>query len=151
MKGEGFISFILYTERIAKNIKRIADSVMKPYGLRSSHIMCLLRISENEGGISSSELALACGVDKAFISRITFELTDKEYITKSSAHVYKTKFVLTEKGKEINNIINEATSLAIAEITRDISAEKMRTFYSVLSKLDSGISDILKKENDYGN
>lgn len=151
MKGKGFIPFILYTERIAKNIRRIGDSVMKPYGLRCSHVMCLLRISEREGGLSSTELASACGVDKAFISRVTFELADKGYIKKGSQHAYKTKFVLTEKGKEINEIINEVTSSAIAEITKDISAEKMRIFYDVMSKLDDGIFDILKKENNYGN
>lgn len=151
MREEGFIPFILYTERIAKNIKRIEDSVMEPYGLRSSHVMCILRISEHEGGLSSAALSSACGVDKAFISRITSELTDKEYIKKGSEHAYKTKFVLTEKGKDINDIINEAISSAIKTITKDIPADKMRTFYDVLSTLDDGIADILKKESDCGN
>ena len=54
-------------------------------------------------------------------------------------------------GKDIHNIINEAVTSAIETITKDISAEKMRTFYDVLAKLDDGIADILKKENDYGN
>ena len=151
MRGKGFIPFILYTERIAKNIKRIEDSVMQPYGLRGSHVMCLLRIAEKDGGSSSDPLASACEVDKAFISRITSELKDKGYIEKNSPQAYKSKFVLTEMGKDIHNLINEAVTSAIETITKDISADKMRTFYDVLSKLDDGIVDILKKENDYGN
>ena len=74
MESERFVPFVLYTERIAKNIKRLADKKMEPYGLRSAHIMCILQLSKSDSGLSSMELAEVCGVDKAFISRITTEL-----------------------------------------------------------------------------
>ena len=81
MESERFVPFILQTERIAKNIKRLADAKMEPYGLRSAHVMCILQLAKSEKGLSSAELSEACGVDKAFISRITTELTEKGYIS----------------------------------------------------------------------
>lgn len=145
MQEKGFVPFTLYTERIAKNIKRIADSVMEPYGLRSSHVMCLLRLSESGVGMSSAALADACGVDKAFVSRITNELSEKGYIERErSPRMYKAKFSLTEKGVDICKIIGKAVSDSINEITKDIPSAKMKIFYEVLAELDGGISNVLK-------
>ena len=80
MESDRFSPFVLYIERISKNIKRIADEEMEPYGLRSSHVMCILQLAKNVGGLSPTALSDACGVDKAFISRITSELIEKKYI-----------------------------------------------------------------------
>ena len=66
MNAERFSSFVLFIERISKNIKRVADIKLEPYGLRSSHLMCILQLAKSEGGLSSTGLAEACGVDKAF-------------------------------------------------------------------------------------
>ena len=98
MDNERFTPFVLIIERITKNIKRIADMEMEPYGLRSSHVMCILQLAKSENGLSSSALAEACGVDKAFISRITSELLEKNYIVKEivPGKTYKTSFLLTE-------------------------------------------------------
>ena len=94
MDQERFTPFVLLIERISKNIKRIADKEMEPYGLRSSHVMCMLQLAKTENGLSSSALAEACGVDKAFISRVTTELLEKGFIIKvqDGAKIYKTNF-----------------------------------------------------------
>ena len=78
-----FASFILSIDRISKNIKRIKNSVMEKYELRSAHVMCLLNLVKSGEGLNSTELAEACGVDKAFISRITGELENRQYITRN--------------------------------------------------------------------
>ena len=69
-----FASFILSIDRISKNIKRIKDNAMEKYGLRSAHVMCLFNLVKSKEGLNSTELAEACGVDKAFVSRVTTEL-----------------------------------------------------------------------------
>ena len=51
MDTERFTPFVLYIERISKNIKRIADEKMEPYGLRSSHIICIMQLGKSEGCI----------------------------------------------------------------------------------------------------
>ncbi len=149
MESERFVPFVLYTERIAKNIKRLADEKMKPYGIRSSHIMCVLQLAKSENGLSSVELSNACGVDKAFISRITTELSEKNYIIRAigpKQGKYKTKFVLTEEGKKIHGVITELLSSFISEINRNTSIKKLEIFYDVLSSIDNELDAITNKE-----
>ena len=147
MDSERFSPFVLYIERISKNIKRIADIKMEPYGLRSSHVMCILQLAKNEGGLSSTALADACGVDKAFISRITSELMDKEYIKKDEENAvgkYKTKLILTEKGEEINGVIVNILEECFHEVDAKLTSKKLGVFYDVLEKVDTGIAELLK-------
>ena len=147
MDSERFSPFVLYIERISKNIKRIADSKMEPYGLRSSHVMCILQLAKSENGLSSTELSEACGVDKAFISRITSELMEKKYITKDEENavgIYKTKLILTENGKEINKIIVGILEDCFKSVDARLTKKKLDVFYDVLEKVDTGIELLLK-------
>lgn len=138
---------ILAFDRITKNTKRIIDTVLKEHDLRSTHASCFFRICEANDGLTSTELAEACGVDKAFISRITAELTENGYICKDPASVgmiYKRKFVLTEKGHEIYDaLLNELSK--ITSKTRDkLTDAKLQAFTEVLDVLDKNITDYLK-------
>ena len=147
MASERFSPFVLFIERISKNIKRIADTKMEPYGLRSSHVMCIFQLAKSENGLTSTALADACGVDKAFISRITTELMEKKYIEKDEENAigkYKTKLILTEKGKEINDIIVQNLEECFQEIDSNITSKKLNIFYEVLDKIDSGVADLTK-------
>ena len=145
MEGERFTPFVLLIERISKNIKRIADKEMEPYGLRSSHVMCMLQLAKTKDGLSSSALADACGVDKAFISRITNELLEKGCIKKedNSQKKYKTNFILTDKGKEINKKMTEIVSNYVRLVNQNVSKKAIENFYEVLNEFDSEISDII--------
>lgn len=147
MDSERFSPFVLFIERISKNIKRIADIKMEPYGLRSSHVMCILQLAKSEGGLSSTALADACGVDKAFVSRITSELMEKKYIMKDEENAigkYKVKLILTESGKEINKVIVGILEESFRSVDSKLTSKKLEVFYDVLSKVDSGIDELLK-------
>lgn len=147
MDSERFSPFVLFIERISKNIKRIADIKMEPYGLRSSHVMCILQLAKSEGGLSSTALADACGVDKAFVSRITAELMDKEYIMKDEENAkgkYKTKLILTEKGNELEKIIVGILEECFRSVDARLTQKKLEIFYDVLEKVDLGIANLLK-------
>ena len=149
MESERFVPFVLYTERIAKNIKRLADCKMEPYGLRSAHIMCILQLAKSEIGLSSAELSRVCGVDKAFVSRITSELMEKNYISRDigpKQGKYKTKFLLTEEGGKIYNVINDLLCEFITKINKNTPVKKLETFYDVLNSIDNELDIITNKE-----
>lgn len=140
-------NFMLALDRITKNTKRVIDTVLKEQGLRSTHASCFFRICEAENGLSSTELAEACGVDKAFISRITAELTEGGYICKdpnSKGIIYKRKYILTEKGHAAYDALTGALTAMTEEASREISAEKLQIFDQVLNVLDKNIIDYLK-------
>ena len=147
MESERFTPFVLLIERISKNIKRIADKEMEQYGLRSSHVMCMLQLAKTENGLSSSALAEACGVDKGFISRITNELLEKGYITKENDSVrkYKTNFNLTKTGMEINKKMSEIVSNYVSLVNQNVSKNEIESFYRVLNEFDLEISKIVNE------
>ena len=151
MESERFVPFVLYTERISKNIKRLADSKMESYGLRCAHIMGILQLAKSEIGLSSAELSKVCGVDTAFISRITSELMEKNYISRDigpKQGKYKTKFLLTDEGVKIYNVINELLCEFIKKISKNTPVKKLETFYEVLNSIDKELDDITNKEID---
>ncbi len=152
-RTERFLPFILSIDRVSKNIKRIKDNVMEKYGLRSAHVMCLFSLVKNSEGLNSTELADACGVDKAFVSRVTGELERRGYIQRNQndhGSIYKCKFVLTELGLDVNKYINEKIAQIMEEVSGSIPDHKIRTFYEVLAIIDENISFQLKEEK-YGN
>ena len=151
MESERFVPFILYTERISKNIKRLADAKMEPYGIRSAHIMCILQLAKSEEGLSSAELSRVCGVDKAFVSRITSELMEKNYISRDigpKQGKYKTKFLLTDEGVKIYNVMNDIINQFIQKISKNTPVKKLETFYEVLNSIDTELDKITNKEID---
>ncbi len=147
MCSERFLQFIMSIDRISKNIKRIKDIAMEKYSLRSAHVMCLLSIEMSPDGLGCTEMAEICEVDKAFISRVTTDLESKGFITRNAndnGNMYKSKFILTEEGKEINRFINEQISEIMKHVSGEIPLEKIKVFYDVLSILDDNISFELK-------
>lgn len=146
MDQERFTPFVLLIERISKNIKRIADKEMELYGLRSSHVMCMLQLAKTEKGLSSSALAEACGVDKAFISRVTTELLDKGFITKTQegTKIYKTNFVPTESGYEIIDKMTKIVNRYVVLVNQNVEKDDIKKFYSVLEEFDKEISNIVE-------
>ena len=69
---------------ICKSIQKIKSEIMQSYGLKSSHVLFMVQLGEQEDGLTASELSRAGHMDKAQISRVVSELTDKGYITKCS-------------------------------------------------------------------
>ena len=152
-RAERFLPFILSIDRISKNIKRIKDKTMEKYNLRSAHVMCLFNLVKSPDGLNSTELAEICGVDKAFVSRVTTELESRGYIERkenSQGSIYKSKFLLTESGIEINKYISTKIAEIMGHVSGDIPAHKLKAFYEVLSIIDDNISFQLKEEK-YGN
>lgn len=151
-RDERFMHFILSIDRISKNIKRIKDKVMEKYDLRSAHVMCIFSILKSKDGFNSTELSEACGVDKAFVSRVTSELESRGYIERnqnSQGSIYKSKFKLTEEGLEINKYINKKIAEIMDNVSGEIADYKLKGFYEVLNIIDENISFQLKEEK-YG-
>jgi DNA-binding MarR family transcriptional regulator len=150
MENMKISEFMLALDRVTKNTKRLIDIVLQKYGLRSTHASCFFRICEDEKGLSSTELSEACGVDKAFISRITSELVADGYIEKdpgSKGIIYKRKFILTEKGMTVYNNLKSTLASFTTKASEQISAEKLAIFDEVLNIIDRNTKNSLKGGN----
>lgn len=120
----------------AKSINKLKEKGMAPYGLGSVHTRCIRSLYDFPSGLTRTQIAKHCGVDKAQITRIIGELYEKEYITDNSVKAgYKNKIELTEKGKEVAEQINEIILNINNFVSGDIPEEKIRIFYEVFEQI----------------
>lgn len=110
------------------------------------HLTFLCCLYKAEDGMTPAELARECGVDKAFISRITRELEKLGYIDCPPTHPlelrYKKKLRLTERGRDIMAAVDEMLDEAVTKMTEGISEEQLDAFYKVLSMFDGRLSEL---------
>lgn len=151
MSTERFIAFYQTFERIIKNIKRISTPVMQQYGLRSVHTTAVLALRNFPNGLTVTELARECFVDKALSSRMIRELLAGEFITavpESGSKNYNKRYVLTAKSRKMLTELNCIITEFVSEAGQNISSEHLLTFYSVLGELDSSIDSITRTQNN---
>ena len=131
-----FIKFSALLNSAEKSISRMKHKKMDSYGLDNAHTLCVCVLSEAEEGLTKTELAARCGVDKAQISRVVTALQKKNFIgTPSGEKAYKQKYTLTDDGKnkakEINALILEINSY----VSGSIPKEDMITFYATFETI----------------
>ena len=124
--------------RAEKALQRAKAENVRGYGLRSVHVSCLLALYEHEEGLTGTELAAVCGVDRAQISRVASELTGMGLICEAAPgprRRYRGALTLTEEGRaaaaEMSNIVDEK----LQRVSGDIPREDIAAFYRVLSTI----------------
>ena len=130
----------------SKSINKLKEKGMAPYGLSSVHTRCIRSLYDYPSGLTRTQIAKNCGVDKAQITRIIGELYEKEYITENSVKAgYKNKIELTEKGRAVAVQINEIILNINNFVSGDIPEEKIKIFYEVFEKICANLKNA---END---
>ena len=138
-----FETFSLSIEQIGKNIRKYKDGQAAELGLRGIHVMLLHQLSKSEAGMTAAGLSRACGVNRAFISRVIPELLSLSlvaYADPATARPYRMRLRLTERGAETVERMNERIEAAVAALGADIRARDMAIFYSVLKRLDARLA-----------
>ena len=141
-----FETFSLSIEQIGKNIRKYKDGEAAELGLRGIHVMVLHQLSKSDGGMTAAALSRACGVNRAFVSRVLSELLSLSlvaYADPSAERLYRMKLLLTEQGRETVERMNRRIDEAVVEIGGDISTRDMAIFYSVLRRLDARLAEMV--------
>ena len=119
-----------------KSLQKIKNHGMEPYGLGSTHTLCLKKLHASQGGLTRKELALECEIDKAQISRLITELTEKGYVREKSETVgYKNKIVLTESGKKVADEVEQKVRKVLEYVSGEIPYEQITVFYNTLETI----------------
>ena len=148
MSTERFTAFYQTFERVLKNIRRIAMPVMQAYGLRSVHTTCILAFSNSAKGLSVTELAKECMIDKALSSRVIKELLAGDFICSApdqSNKNYNKRYVLTEKSQTILAELDRLITGYVCKAGENIPEADRLIFYRVLSEFDRNIESIEKQ------
>ena len=142
MLFERYITFTSHIEKIHKEIQKIKTHHMREFGLKSSDFSVMVMASRHPDGATVTELAAACQVDKAVISRAVRHLISKNYMefAEQDHHInYRQKLRLTEKGSTTVAIIMGITEDAMSEVNHDIPKEDIDDFYRTLSRISQNL------------
>lgn len=157
LNGERYVRFCIAVEHMAKTLQRYKNEKLAAFGLRSMHLMFLFQLNQSDEGLTGSELAASCSVDKAFISRVTSELSDMGYVEYKDkiGSRYKNKLVLTEAGRQVMEQINAMIDDTISAVASGITDEQFKIFYSVLGTIDRNLEklpdDTAAEQLDFSN
>lgn len=101
-RGENCIIPILFARHL-KNVNKIYDELLKPYGLSKFHGAYLICLFRNPNGLKLNDLNRIIGCDKANTSRAIMDLESKNLICKNIESDGEKKYSvrLTENGREI--------------------------------------------------
>ena len=138
MYAERFREFSGLVSRAEKALPRVKTENVKDYGLRGVHVSCLLALHERPEGLTATELASVCGVDRAQISRVTAELRGLDLVCEASPgprRRYRGALELTEEGRaaaaEMAGIVDEK----LQRVSGDIPPEELTVFYRVFGAI----------------
>lgn len=142
---ERFESFTSSVTKAYKSIQKIKIAEAEQIGLKPTHVMYMYYLGKNPEGLTHAELCKLCIEDKAAVSRAIVELTKKEFIKNSeenSNRKYRTKIVLTDEGKHINNNLNEAIAIAVNKASKNLDEVDRENFYRVFFYITDNLDEI---------
>ena len=151
MYMERFTAFTVNLSSIERSLYKVKSKKMTQYGLRATHLMCMLHINQTPDGLTPTEISRACAIDKAFVSRITIDLLAQDLIKINEkfndGRKYRQKYILTERGYGIMKEIGEIIDRVITDISDSVTEDELKCFYKVLSVINDHI-DIVSEELD---
>ena len=132
----GFETFHSLIGSANKSLDRIKSRGMDEYGLSGTYTMCLRQLYAEPHGLTRTELAQRCYVDRAQITRVIGELLKKELVLEiGSGSNYRKRCVLTEKGREVTDQINGLVGKIQHFVSGDIPPERLAIFYETLYEI----------------
>lgn len=132
-RRDRFAEFSNLIYNASKSLHRLKTRGMKAYGLGSTHTFCLRTLQGCEDGMTRTQLAAACSVDKAQISRLVSELTEMGYVLEESKGAgYRKKILLTEHGREVAVGIDDMVNRVLQYVSGEIPNEEIEQMYRTL-------------------
>lgn len=145
-----FFTFCFAIENISKNIQRYKNKRVAAFNLRSTHVICLCQLRRAPEGMTVTELADHCHVDKSLISRVVTEMRNAGLIINADEETgnYRRRLILSEEGiKTADHLlcwVEEAVILTNGQATN----EELAVFYKVLMGIDQNLERLVSKTEE---
>lgn len=133
-----FEKFVTLIDGIHKSIGKIRLSVAPMLGVKSVHVFWLYELLLHPEGMTASEIASACSIDRSLVSREITLLKKAGYVSCASGdnkRGYNARITLTDEGVALANRITEEAIRIQNEASCGISEHELRVFYSTLGRL----------------
>ena len=148
-KVDRFESFILIIDAIHKCINKLKTDIAPETSVKSVHTMWLYELLRNPSGLTATEIAGKSMIDRSLVSREISALMRDGFVMSASPEgkrSYNSLITLTEKGREMAEVIADTALKIQNEVSRDVTAEELQTFYSVLDRLYANIKSVSNKK-----
>ena len=139
-----YAQFRVNAESLSKNLQKYENSKMSSVGMRGIHALCLFHLGRHPQGMTVTELAAACEVDKALTSRVVAELLEGGYAAYKDPEQknYRNKVVLTRRGKGCLRRVTLWVCDAIRDLKDEITRDELNTFFRVMMVLNNYLGSI---------
>ncbi len=142
-----FETFTSLIAKIGRNIRRIKNSALASYNLRSQHISVLYYLFSGEN-LTATDLCDRTKEDKSTISRALDYLESRGYLVCESrtAKRYKSPLVLTDKGRDVGRKISDTVNRVLDEAGAGLTEEDRAILYRSLSTVSENLEKIIQTE-----
>lgn len=142
MLFDRYVTFSAHIEKIYKDIQKIKSYRMNSFGLKGTDVTVVIMAAKHPEGVTVTELATECQVDKAVVSRAVRLLIEQGEMAYADQklHNYRKKIKLTEKGMATANAVSDLATQAVREVSNDISQEDLDNFYRTLNKITKNLN-----------
>ena len=141
-----YIQFTGYMEDTYKIIQKIKSDHMKFFRLRGTDATLILMLGRHPEGLTATQLASKCKVDKAVVSRALkplFEAQTVKYADGTKSN-YRSQITLTEKGQTIFESVLLAVVDAVGAANKNVTDKDLLQFYKTLHKLNHNLKEYAK-------
>jgi len=137
-----YAQFRIHIENLSKNLQKYENSKLSSLGMRGIHALTLFQLSRRADGMTVTEIATACEVDKALISRVVVELIEAGHVVylEPETKNYRRKMVLTPRGRACLRRVTLLICSSIRDIKDEITVEELNAFFKVMMALNAVFS-----------
>lgn len=136
MEQDRLDEFMALIVGASRSVTKLKTKHMATYGLGSTHTMCIRKLYSSKNGLTRTQLAEHCELDKAQVSRIISELSEKGFVNEGAGGTnYKKRVTLTPSGESTAREINEVVLEINKFVSENIPQSDISVFYSVFKKI----------------
>ena len=143
-----FEQFTMVISGINRYIQKLERNEMIKRGYKGAFAQYLAVLKRFEDGLTSTELCEVCDKDKAAVSRIIAEMEEKGLVSREHKNIrtYRSKIVLTEKGRNTADYVAERAKAAISAVSDGVMDGNQReVFYSTLDVLYKNLQKVSRE------
>ena len=141
-----FLEFTIAISKLNKLIQKVKADGMSMFQLKGVHTICLYQLIGEKDGMTFSQIASACDLDSALISRSLNELVSNELIEKlGKPGKYNARYCLTAEGERVALEIKEIIESVQTAVDVGITDAELDVFYKVLFTLIQNFEELSEK------
>ena len=135
-----FVEFTALIVGINRKIKRLKTDGMAQFQLKGPHVFCLYNLYCTDG-LTAAELSERSEEDKASISRSLDYLEKNGYLTwtDTGGKKYKSPLHLTEKGREVCEVMAEEIRRIVMQVGEGLSQADREAMYRALIQISTNL------------